>query len=227
MSTEHNVFKSPSSPIDWEKGLYSCGDENILIMMLEKIEDMTLNPESEVLFNNIMAMDYKKIYQTAHKLWGPFRFLFVLSPTNRLLVILRLRNWWVYWNNWKRPPKVMMIKPLLNFILPLSMLPKSLKLILLLFLINSLIFKISIDMVNSFFLHFSIHFRLNQTLSFSEGPLFETMPFLSNICLVHKRFFFLNNFLAFFRQRWWPLTFLIGGKRKEKDRFFSKNVFLF
>ena len=92
MSTEHNVFKSPSSPIDWEKGLYSCGDENILIMMLEKIEDMTLNPESEVLFNNIMAMDYKKIYQTAHKLWGPFRYFLVFSFTNRLLVILRLRN---------------------------------------------------------------------------------------------------------------------------------------
>ena len=92
MSTEHNVFKSPSSPIDWEKGLYSCGDENILIMMLEKIEDMTLNPESEVLFNNIMAMDYKKIYQTAHKLWGPFRFLSLFYPSDLILVILLLQN---------------------------------------------------------------------------------------------------------------------------------------
>ena len=71
---EAKMYRSETMPINKEKAIADLGGEAIFYEMIDQIEGLSLNEQSEQLYNAVMSMNHKDIKFYGHKVRGPLSY---------------------------------------------------------------------------------------------------------------------------------------------------------
>lgn len=70
------MHRSETMPINKEKAIADLGGEGIFYEMIDQIEGLSLNEQSEQLYNAVMSMNHHDIKFYGHKVRGPLSYFF-------------------------------------------------------------------------------------------------------------------------------------------------------